>query len=128
MEWGYFQPQKKLKAAVNESGVFIGLPVSRGVVTGRARIILDPVNDNRLEAGDILITRTTDPGWTPLFKIAGGLILERGGLLSHGAIVSREFGMPAVVGIDDAVRVIPDCAMISVDGNTGEVIVLRSEA
>lgn len=122
LEYGnYFEPMQRAAAHLGDQSHMVGAPVSRGKITGTARIILDPVNDNRLQPGDILITSTTDPGWTPLFRIAGGLILERGGVLSHGAIVAREFGIPAVVGIENATRIITDGCKISINGNTGEV-------
>ena len=103
------------------SGKLRGVPVSNGIVRARVRIILDPINDNRLAAGDILVTRSTDPGWTPLFMIAGGLILERGGLLSHGAIVAREFGIPAVVGVEGAVRRLVDGEIVTLNADSGEI-------
>lgn len=122
LEYGnYFEPMKRAEAVLGDQSLMVGSPVSRGKTTGVARVILDPVNDNRLQPGDILITSTTDPGWTPLFRIAGGLILERGGMLSHGAIVAREFGIPAVVGIENATRIIPDGRTLTLNGNNGEV-------
>ncbi|MBI4734114.1 MAG: hypothetical protein HY779_04775 [Rubrobacteridae bacterium] len=105
-------------------GKLTGLGVSRGSVKARARIILNPAENNTLEPGDILVTRTTDPGWTPLFLIAGGLILEKGGLLSHGAIVAREFGIPAIVGVKDAVNVIKDGQLLWLDAESGTIHVL----
>jgi len=110
--------------ASHDGSVLKGVGVSGGSSQGCGRIILDPVRDNRLEPGEILITKTTDPGWTPLFKIAGGLILERGGLLSHGAIVAREFGIPAIVGIEGATEKIEDGQMLRMNGDTGEIIIL----
>ncbi len=105
---------------------FKGKGVSAGVVTAKARVVLDPVVDNRLKPGEILVTRSTDPGWTPLFGIAGGLLLEKGGLLSHGAIVSREFCIPAVVGVENVTRRIKDGDTICLDGVSGKVEVLGS--
>ena len=84
-------------------GVLRGTPASGGVVTGMARVILDP-GDAHLEPGEILVAPSTDPGWTPLFLTAGGLVMEMGGPMSHGAIVAREYGIPAVVGVPDATR------------------------
>ncbi len=98
-----------------------GTGVSRGLATGPARVIRDPLQGGRLQPGDILVTHATDPGWTPLFFIAGGLVLERGGMLSHGAIVAREFGIPAVVGVENAASAIADGALITVDGYHGTV-------
>lgn len=106
-------------------GDFRGIGASCGVVEGTARVVLDPVLDNRLQPGDVLIARSTDPGWTPLFAIAGGLVLERGGMLSHGAIVAREFGIPAVLGVEGATTRIHDGDRLRVDGRTGNVLLLE---
>jgi pyruvate,water dikinase len=105
----------------SKSGSLSGTAVSRGRLTARARVILDPLQGDQLQSGEILVTRTTDPGWTPLFSIAGGLILERGGLLSHGAIVAREFGIPAVAGVENATRLISDGMQVELDGYDGLV-------
>ncbi|MEN9865644.1 MAG: hypothetical protein RL748_1234 [Pseudomonadota bacterium] len=119
----YYTPPLEASVDHHRAGASLrGVPVSNGVVRAQVRIILDPINDNRLAAGDILVTRTTDPGWTPLFMIAGGLILERGGLLSHGAIVAREFGIPAVVGVEGAVRRLVDGEIVTLNANTGEIL------
>ncbi len=76
---------------------------------------------HRLSAGDILVTRQTDPGWGPVFPLISGLVIERGGMLSHGAIIAREFGIPSVVGVKDATRLIAHGASITVDGDRGIV-------
>ncbi len=102
-----------------------GVAVSGGKVRATAKIITDPVNDNRLLPGDILVAHATDPGWTPLFQIAGGLILEKGGMLSHGAIVAREFGIPAVAGIENATSIIKDGQRLFMDGDSGEVKIIN---
>ncbi|WP_028594667.1 PEP/pyruvate-binding domain-containing protein [Paenibacillus assamensis] len=99
----------------------VGIAVSGGTVTGRARIIFDPVNEPSLEPGDILVTRSTDPGWTPLFKIAAGLVVERGGMLSHCAIVAREFGIPAIAAVERATSRIADGDILILHGDTGEI-------
>lgn len=101
----------------------VGLGASRGVVTGRARVVASPAEAARLEPGDILVTRATDPGWTPVFNVIGGAVLEIGGMLSHGAIVAREYGLPAVVNVPDATRRIVDGQTLTVDGGTGRVTV-----
>jgi pyruvate,water dikinase len=97
-----------------------GTPASGGVVTGKARVILDP-GDADLEPGEILVAPSTDPGWTPLFLAAGGLVMEMGGPMSHGAIVAREYGIPAVVGVPDATERIETGRRITVDGSYGVV-------
>ncbi|CAH1201892.1 Prodigiosin synthesizing transferase PigC [Paenibacillus plantiphilus] len=118
----YYQVKDwKEHSQTQEESRLIGIAVSGGRVVGRARIILDPVQDQRLQPGDILVTRSTDPGWTPLFKIAGGLILEKGGMLSHGAIVAREFGIPAITAVEKATASIADGDLLIVNGDTGEI-------
>jgi pyruvate,water dikinase len=101
-----------------------GMGVSPGKVEGRARVILDPRVESHIEPGEILIAPVTDAGWTPLFITAGGLIVDIGGLLSHGSIVAREYGLPAVVGVADATRRIKTGERIYLDGSTGLVIKL----
>lgn len=102
----------------------VGIAASRGTVTGIARVVLSPQDAHRLEPGDILVTRATDPGWTPVFSTIGGAVLEIGGLLSHGAIVAREYELPAVVNVPQATRRIVDGQRITVDGTTGRVTLL----
>lgn len=102
--------------------VIAGLPASGGRAQGRARVILDPREAGRIVPGDILVARATDPGWTPIFPLVRGVVLEIGGQLSHGAIVAREYGIPAVVNAAEATRVIQDGQTITVDGNTGTVL------
>ncbi len=105
-----------------------GVGVSGGKRVGRVKIILDPSMPHDLQHGDILVTRTTDPGWTPLFFIAGGLILERGGMLSHGAIVAREFGVPAIVAMQKATKILEDGALVEIDGTAGTVTLLEESS
>ncbi len=102
-------------------GALRGTPASAGQVTGRARVIMEP-SGARLEPGDILVAPSTDPGWTPLFLSAAGLVMEMGGAMSHGAVVAREYGIPAVVGVPGATERIADGAEITVDGSQGTVI------
>jgi pyruvate,water dikinase len=97
-----------------------GTGASAGTVTGVARVILDP-HGARLEPGEILVAPSTDPGWTPLFLTAGGLVMEMGGPMSHGAIVAREYGIPAVVGVPGATERIQSGQTIAVDGASGVV-------
>jgi rifampicin phosphotransferase len=110
-----------------EEGVLYGTPASGGVVTEKARVILDP-GGARLEPGEILVAPSTDPGWTPLFLTAGGLVMEMGGPMSHGAIVAREYGIPAVVGVPDATERINTGERITVDGAAGEITPDREDA
>jgi pyruvate,water dikinase len=101
----------------------IGLPVSSGVTVGRARVILS-MEDADLEEGDILVTSFTDPSWTPLFVLIKALVTEVGGLMTHGAVIAREYGLPAVVGIENATKLIKDGQRIRVDGTKGYVEIL----
>lgn len=105
------------------AGALIGLPVSAGTIEGRARVILDMAEAD-LEAGDILVTTFTDPSWTPLFVGIAGLVTEVGGLMTHGAVIAREYGLPAVVGVEQATRLIPDGQRIRVHGTGGYVEIL----
>jgi len=100
-----------------------GLPVSSGVIEGRARVILN-MKDANLEDGDILVTSFTDPSWTPLFVSIKGLVTEVGGLMTHGAVIAREYGLPAVVGVENATERIKDGERIRVNGTEGYVEIL----
>jgi pyruvate,water dikinase len=102
------------------AGALVGVPVSAGTVEGRARVILD-MADADLDAGDILVTAYTDPSWTPLFVAIKGLVTEVGGLMTHGAVIAREYGLPAVVGVEQATRLIRDGQRIRVHGTDGYV-------
>ncbi|MCM3171781.1 phosphoenolpyruvate synthase [Paenibacillus sp. MER 99-2] len=105
------------------AGSIAGLPVSSGVIEGRARVILDMKHID-LEAGDILVTSFTDPGWTPLFVSIQGLVTEVGGLMTHGAVIAREYGLPAVVGVENATQLIKDGQRIRVNGTEGYIEIL----
>ncbi|GAA4517370.1 phosphoenolpyruvate synthase [Actinoallomurus oryzae] len=104
-------------------GALAGLPVSAGTIEGRARVVTDMARAD-LQAGDILVTAYTDPGWTPLFVTAAGLVTEVGGLMTHGAVIAREYGLPAVVGVERATRLIRDGQRIRVHGTDGYVQIL----
>jgi pyruvate,water dikinase len=104
-------------------GALVGLPVSAGTIEGRARVILD-MADADLEPGDILVTPFTDPSWSPLFVAVAGLVTEVGGLMTHGAVIAREYGLPAVVGVERATRLIRDGQRIRVHGADGYVEIL----
>ena len=101
-------------------GAIRGTPASPGVAQGTARVILSPVGA-RLEPGEVLVAPSTDPGWTPLFLTASALVMEMGGMMSHGAVVAREYGIPAVVGVPDATGRIATGARLTVDGSAGTV-------
>ncbi|HEU5226190.1 MAG TPA: phosphoenolpyruvate synthase [Ktedonobacteraceae bacterium] len=105
------------------SEAIVGLPVSSGGIEGRARVILN-MEDADLEDGDILVTSFTDPSWTPLFVSIKGLVTEVGGLMTHGAVIAREYGLPAVVGVESATKLIKDGQRIRVNGTEGYVEIL----
>ncbi|MFF1319281.1 rifamycin-inactivating phosphotransferase [Streptomyces chartreusis] len=105
------------------AGALVGVPVSAGTVEGRARVVLD-LADADLEAGDILVTAFTDPSWSPLFVGIAGLVTEVGGVMTHGAVIAREYGLPAVVGVEQATRLIRDGQRIRVHGTDGYVEIL----
>jgi pyruvate,water dikinase len=105
------------------AGALVGLPVSAGTVEGRARVVLEMAEAD-LEADDILVTAYTDPSWTPLFVAIRGLVTEVGGLMTHGAVIAREYGLPAVVGVEHATRLIRDGQRIRVHGTDGYVEIL----
>jgi phosphoenolpyruvate synthase/pyruvate phosphate dikinase len=106
------------------AGALVGFPVSAGTVEGRARVILDMAEAD-LEAGDILVTAFTDPSWSPLFVAIAGLVTEVGGLMTHGAVIAREYGLPAVVGVEQATRLIRDGQRIRVHGTDGYIEILQ---
>jgi pyruvate,water dikinase len=98
-----------------------GDPVSSGTASGRVRVILDPAADTALQPGEILVAPHTDPGWTPLFLSAAAVVTEVGGMLSHAAVVARELGVPAVVNVAGATRLLKTGDVVTVDGTTGEI-------
>ena len=104
-------------------GAIPGLPVSSGIAEGRARVVFH-LEDAELEEGDILVTTYTDPSWTPLFVTVKGLVTEVGGLMTHGAVIAREYGLPVVVGVESATRRIKDGASIRVNGTEGYIEIL----
>ena len=114
------EPEALSLPRVAAEGVLVGTAASAGSVTAGARVVLDPVGA-RLEPGEILVAPSTDPGWTPLFLTAGGLVMEMGGANSHGAVVAREYGIPAVVGVPDATAHLRTGQNITVDGSAGTV-------
>jgi pyruvate,water dikinase len=100
-----------------------GLAVSAGITEGRARVILQ-MEDADIDDGDILVTTFTDPSWTPLFVSIKGLVTEVGGLMTHGAVIAREYGLPAVVGVENATKLIKHGQRIRVNGTEGYVEIL----
>ena len=119
------EPSVEPDVAATAQETLQGTPASPGVVTAPARVILDPYGAH-LELGEILVAPSTDPGWTPLFLTAGGLVMETGGSMSHGVIVAREYGIPAVVGVPGATERIPTGSRITVDGTSGTIVIEQS--
>ena len=105
------------------TGALVGLPVSAGVVEGRARVVTDAA-DAELGADDILVTTYTDPSWSPVLVTVGGLVTEVGGLLSHGSVIAREYGLPALVAVENATRLIEDGQRVRLNATEGYVEVL----
>ena len=123
---GRFDPDDYVPEQVEtDVDVLKGLAVSPGVATGKARVILRTDSDTQLEAGEVLVAPFTDPGWTPYFLPAVGIVMNQGSLLSHGAIVAREYGIPAVVNVGSATQIIKTGQTIEVDGNQGTIKILR---
>lgn len=113
---------KEVSLKLSGEGIFKGLSGSPGRVTGKVKVIRSTEDFAQLQAGEILVAMTTNPAWTPLFSIAGALVTDYGGPLSHGAIVAREYGIPAVLGIKNATNLFKNGQKITVDGNQGIVI------
>ncbi len=99
-------------------GEIYGDPVSAGKVTGRA-VIVNFVGEKAIRNGDILVAKAADPGWTPLFINASGILLEVGGMLQHGSLIAREYGKPCIAGIENLTRLVKDGEMLEIDGSTG---------
>jgi pyruvate,water dikinase len=114
------EPEAVARPGTVDDGALVGTAASAGTVTAKARVVLDPVGAH-LEPGEILIAPSTDPGWTPLFLTAGGLVMEMGGPNSHGAVVAREYGIPAAVGVADATTLIKTGDEITLNGAAGIV-------
>jgi len=123
---GKYDPEKHRPDAVDASAELKGLAVSPGVVSGPARVILHAGTEQVLP-GEILVAPFTDPGWTPYFIPAAGIVMDQGGLLSHGSIVAREYGIPAVVNVGPATKIIKTGQMIEVDGDNGVVRILTTQ-
>jgi pyruvate,water dikinase len=122
---GRYEPDaREPVGAIPQPRTLQGLPVSPGLVIGRARVILQADAAGRVQPGEILVAPYTDPGWTPYFLAAAGIVVDVGGLLSHGSVVAREYGIPAVVNVGPATRLIRTGQRLEVDGNRGTVTIL----
>jgi pyruvate,water dikinase len=104
----------------------LGSPVSPGVAQGQVRVVIDPRQAN-LRPGEIMVCPGTDPSWTPLFLSAAGLVMETGGMMTHGAVVAREYGIPAIVGVDQATHRLKTGQRIRIDGSSGLIALLDGE-
>ncbi|MCL5281430.1 MAG: PEP-utilizing enzyme [Planctomycetes bacterium] len=125
---GRYDPQKHVASKVDAHvKVLQGIAVSPGTITGKARVITHPNNGQHVEPGEILVAPVTNPAWTPYFLPAAGVVMDMGGVLSHGAIIAREYGLPAVVNVGPASRIIQTGQTIRVDGDRGTVTILDEE-
>ena len=123
---GKFDPDNFVPDEVDESAKILkGLSVSPGVVSGPARVILRSDSQERVRPGEILVAPFTDPGCTPYFLPAAAIVMDMGGLLSHGSIVAREYGIPAVVNVGPATKIIKTGQTIQVDGDNGVIKILQ---
>ncbi|MEA3350799.1 MAG: PEP-utilizing enzyme, partial [Chloroflexota bacterium] len=112
-----------VRAADGDTDAIVGDPVSPGVVEGKVRVVLNP-HGTQLHPGEILVCPGTDPAWTPLFLAAGGLVMEVGGMMTHGSVVAREYGIPAVVGVHQATERLQTGQRVRVDGSSGNIMVI----
>ena len=119
-----FVPPSSFATGNLPKGAISGIPVSTGIVEGRARVVLS-VDNAKLDEGDILVTQFTDPSWTPLFVTIKGLVTEVGGFTTHGAVITREYGLPGVVGVENATKLIKDGQKIRVNGTEGYVEIME---
>jgi pyruvate,water dikinase len=114
-----------VQAAAPEAGLLKGTGASRGIHTGIARVLASFDEYDRLAPGEVLVCATTTPAWTPLFAVAGAIVADGGGMLSHAGVAAREYGLPAVLGVRGATRTIPDGARVTVDGTAGTISIQR---
>jgi pyruvate,water dikinase len=107
-----------------DGSVLTGIAAASGTVTGRAAVARSKEDFHHVQAGDVLVAPQTDPGWATVLFLVRGLVMERGGMLSHGAIIAREFGIPSVIAVADATSRIPQASTVEVDGDRGHVHLL----
>jgi pyruvate,water dikinase len=117
----YDGEREEAPLALDDARELRGTAASQGEATGTARIVMSPDDFHKIQPGDVLVCRSTAPMWTPLFEVISGLVSEAGGILSHPAVVAREFGLPAVVGVRGATGLIEDGSIVTVSGNDGIV-------
>jgi pyruvate,water dikinase len=114
-------------ADTDTGDMLTGSPVSPGVVEGVVHVVIDPLS-TQLSPGEILVCLGTDPAWTPLFMAAGGLITEVGGMMTHGSVVAREYGIPAIVGVHQATQRLKNGLKIRMDGTSGKIVIVTEKA
>lgn len=114
-------PRFTAPVTITSGNVIRGVGVAAGNASGSARLIYHPNEGGKLQAGDVLVAPSTDPAWTPLFLRTSAIVMETGGFMSHGAIVAREYGIPAVVNISGVMKIIKDSRLVTVDGDAGDV-------
>jgi pyruvate,water dikinase len=119
----FYQGMSQSAGETGQAGMLIGSPVSPGSSEGKVRVVFDP-RQAHLEPGEILVCPGTDPSWTPLFLSAAGLVMETGGMMTHGAVVAREYGIPAIVGVDQATQRLHTGQRIRIDGSTGKILLM----
>ena len=107
-----------------DGSALTGIAAAAGTVTGRAAVARSKEDFHHVKAGDVLVAPQTDPGWATVLFLVRGLVMERGGMLSHGAIIAREFGIPSVIAVADATTRIPQASTVEVDGDSGHVRLL----
>jgi rifampicin phosphotransferase len=123
---GRFNPDDYVPERANtKTGVLKGMAITSGVATGKARVILRADTDQQVYPGEVLVAPFTDPGWTPYFMPAAAIVMDIGGMLSHGSIIAREYGIPAVVNVGPATQIIKTGQTIQVDANRGTVKILN---
>lgn len=124
--WGVIKPKNRTATKPTDASKTVkGTPVHEGTVTGRACICKSFNDVSKIRAGDILIARSTDIAWSPYFPILSGVVTELGGLISHGAVVAREYGLPAIVGATNATDIIPDGEQIFMDAMAGTIVCVK---
>jgi pyruvate,water dikinase len=121
-EIGVSFQQKTKKYRDSQDGI-TGIGCNTGIVTGTARVVEDITQIDQLKAGDILVTKFTDTGWTSRMAILSGIVTERGGVLCHASIIAREYGIPCIVSCYDVTKLIPNGSQITINGETGEVLI-----
>jgi len=112
------------KVAVDGGNTFVGTPISRGIATGKVRIVKSMSDAEKLQNGEIMVVKHIDIGWSPYYCMIGGLLTEIGSALSHGAVVAREYGLPVVSCISGATQILKDGDIIQIDGTTGRVTLI----